>query len=202
MDNNIPITNSSGKISFDELSEEVLKILREGSSNIKIIDDKYKLIDSTGAFQVFELGTEFSLIELLVAVAEKSKIVDNIETYITETIESKYERKFALLERSMQLVQSDIEFLKKFGGGIDPGDADADYSINRNDYIINIYEDNLGIQVGEHEVKLPIDMFVNDRRLEVSSAKLKNLTDYINVNYSNLAKVEEMYNNIKSTILN
>lgn len=194
---NIPITNGNGKISFDELSEEVLKILREGSSKDKVIDEKYKIVDTTGAFEIFGLGSEFTLIELLTAVAEKTKIIEQIETYVKETIESDYERRFALLERGLQLAQSDIEFLKKFGGGIDPGDADAEYSTNRNDYTVNEYENELGLQVGDHEIKIPTDMYVSTTRLTTSNDKLTNLRNYISTNYKNLAQIEEMNSNVE-----
>lgn len=194
---NIPITNGNGKISFDELSEEVLKILREGSSKDKVIDEKYKIVDTTGAFEIFGLGSEFTLIELLTAVAEKTKIIEQIEIYVKETIESDYERRFALLERGLQLAQSDIEFLKKFGGGIDPGDADAEYSTNRNDYTVNEYENELGLQVGDHEIKIPTDMYVSTTRLTTSNDKLTNLRNYISTNYKNLAQIEEMNSNVE-----
>lgn len=194
---NIPITNGNGKISFDELSEEVLKILREGSSKDKVIDEKYKIVDTTGAFEIFGLGSEFTLIELLTAVAEKTKIIEQIETYVKETIESDYERRFALLERGLQLAQSDIEFLKKFGGGIDPGDADAEYSTNRNDYTVNEYENELGLQVDDHEIKIPTDMYVSTTRLTTSNDKLTNLRNYISTNYKNLAQIEEMNSNVE-----
>lgn len=194
---NIPITNGNGKISFDELSEEVLKILREGSSKDKVIDEKYKIVDTTGAFEIFGLGSEFTLIELLTAVAEKTKIIEQIETYVKETIESDYERRFALLERGLQLAQSDIEFLKKFGGGIDPGDADAEYSTNRNDYTVNEYENELGLQVDDHEIKIPTDMYVSTTRLTTSTDKLTNLRNYISTNHKNLAQIEEMNSNVE-----
>lgn len=165
------IPNGKGKISFDELSEEILRYFAEGDE-FKWINEKYKIRDTAGDFTgIFNPDKqEFTLLELLKVYAESVKKLEAIDGKVKNIDFDTTKREIELAKRELDIIKDQIaDILKKIESGVtpspepSPGDT---YSTNRAEYVVSYNNDYITISIGTSTLKIPISMLVTEERAQ------------------------------------
>ena len=202
-----------GKVSYDELDPELLKVMEEGS--VRVLDSKFKILDPKGEYASLGLGKEFTFPDFIKAISAKVKEQNDMHTYIEKFQQSNYERKIELLTRDLTAVKEDnkkyFEKVKKLEEEVksmtspqpppNPGEEDTDkiiYSSDRSDYTVNDYQDSIGISVGGNEIKIPTNMFVSEKRAKETIAKIESVKSHSDGDNEIYKKLENINNSIKT----